>query len=212
MSTLTKEVYRELYEKLDAVYPVPYDCGTLCGKACCGVSDYDRPVRDDEMGLYLYPGEEELQKEDPDWLYWSEETVDETDITETEEFAALFPPSFLGRSLSFVKCRAPLHCHRAHRPLQCRLFPTQAHLLYAGKRRREKLILIYNDMDLPYRCPLIEEEVKLNEDWLRTVYEVWEALLEDPLVHDMVALDSMEREEEVGKPVAIWPRHTFRQT
>lgn len=210
MSTLTKEVYRELYQKLDAVSPVRFDCGTLCGKACCGVSGYERHVADDDMGLYLYPGEEELQKEDPDWLYWSEEQVDEDDIADSEEFAALFPPSFLGQKLAFVKCRNPLHCHREHRPLQCRIFPAQAHLLHAGKKR-EKLVLILNDMDLPYHCPLIEEEPPLSEEWLRAVYEVFEVLLEDPLVHDMVALDSLEREEDIGMPTVIWPRARFRQ-
>lgn len=202
---LSVEQYRELYEKLDAVSPVPYDCGTLCGKACCGVSEYDRPVEDDEMGLYLYPGEEELLREDPDWLNWSEEQVEEEDVEEVDGLAALFPPSFLGKSLCFVKCKDPLHCHRENRPLQCRFFPTQPHLLNAGTRR-ERLILIYNDMDLPYRCPLIEEEPPLSKEWLKTVYEVWEVLLEDPLVRDMVALDSLEREEDIGRPTAIWPR------
>ena len=202
------ETYRELYEKLDAVSPVPYDCGTLCGKACCGVSGYERPMKDDEMGLYLYPGEELLLKEDPDWLRWFKEEVEEEDITAIDDFAALFPPSFLGRKLYFVKCKDPLHCHREDRPLQCRLFPTQPHLLNAGKRR-ERLILILNDMDLPYTCPLIEEEPPLSQEWLKTVYEVWEVLLTDPLVHDMVALDSVEREEDIGLPTAIWPKHTY---
>ena len=57
---LTKEQYRELYEKLDSVFPVPYDCGTICGKACCGVSGFDREMAEEDMGLYLYPGEDEL--------------------------------------------------------------------------------------------------------------------------------------------------------
>ncbi|MBO4382784.1 MAG: hypothetical protein J5847_01690 [Clostridia bacterium] len=202
---LSKETYRELYRKLDEVTPVPYDCGVLCGKACCGVSGYDRAVEDGDMGLYLYPGEEDLQKEDPDWLRWSEEQVEEEDITSTDEFAALFPPSFLGKELSFVKCKDPMQCHREHRPLQCRLFPTQPHLLHAGKRR-ERLVLILNDMDLPYTCPLIEEEPPLSQEWLKTVYEVWEVLLTDPLVHDMVALNSLEREHDVGQPTVLWPR------
>lgn len=209
MTTLDKETIRELYRKLDTVSPVPYDCGTLCGKACCGVSGYERPTEDDAMGLYLYPGEEDLQKEDPDWLTWSEEQVEEEDVQEVDGLSALFPPSFLGKSLCFVKCKDPLHCHREHRPLQCRFFPTTPHLLRAGTRR-ERLVLTYNDMDLPYTCPLIEEEPPLSKEWLKTVYEVWEALLTDPLVHDMVALDSLEREEDIGLPTALWPKRGYR--
>ena len=79
---IDKETYRELYRKLDEVFPVPYDCGTICGKACCGVAEYNRATRDEDMGLYLYPGEDELLKEDADWLNWSEETVEEDDIAE----------------------------------------------------------------------------------------------------------------------------------
>ena len=202
---LSPETFRELFEKLDAVSPVPYDCGTLCGKACCGVSGFDREMREEDMGLYLYPGEDELLREDPDWLRWSEETVEEEDIREADGLAALFPPSFLQKKLCFVRCKDPLQCHRAYRPLQCRFFPTLPHLLNAGTRR-ERLILIWNDMDLPYRCPLIEEEVALDHAWLNAVCEVWETLLEDPLVHDMVAMDSLDREAEMGRPTALWPR------
>lgn len=206
---LTKEDYRELYRKLDSVFPVPYDCGTLCGKACCGVSGFDREMAEEDMGLYLYPGEEELLKEDPDWLYWSEETVEEEDVREADGLSALFPESFLQKKLCFARCKNPLQCHRAYRPLQCRIFPTQPHLLHAGTKR-ERLVLIYNDMDLPYTCPLIEEEVELSKEWLATVYEVWEKLLEDPMVHDMVAMDSIERTEDIGNPMVIWPRFRFR--
>ena len=202
---LSLETFRELYEKLDEVSPVPYDCGTLCGKACCGVSGFDREMREEDMGLYLYPGEDELLKEDADWLRWSEETVEEEDIREVDGLAALFPPSFLQKKLCFVRCKDPMQCHRAYRPLQCRFFPTLPHLLHAGTKR-ERLILIWNDMDLPYRCPLIEEEVKLDREWLAAVYEVWETLLEEPLVLDMVAMDSLEREEDIGRPTALWPR------
>lgn len=206
---LTKEQYRELYEKLDSVFPVPYDCGTICGKACCGVSGFDREMAEEDMGLYLYPGEDELLKEDADWLRWSEETVEEEDIQEVDGLSALFPPSFLQKTLCFVRCKDPLKCHRAYRPLQCRFFPTLPHLMNAGTKR-ERLVLIWNDMDLPYSCPLIEDEVELDREWLATVYEVWQTLIEDPMVHDMVAMDSLDRMEDVGMPTVLWPRFRFR--
>ena len=176
---LDKETYRELYRKLDMVFPVPYDCGTICGKACCGVSGFDR-----EMA--------------------------EEDIQEVDGLSALFPPSFLQKKLCFVRCKDPLRCHRAYRPLQCRFFPTLPHLMNAGTKR-ERLVLIWNDMDLPYSCPLIEDEVELDKEWLATVYDVWQTLLEDPMVHDMVAMDSLDRMEDVGMPTVLWPKFRFHR-
>ncbi len=173
------------------------------------MSGFDREMAEEDMGLYLYPGEDELLKEDADWLRWSEETVEEEDIREVDGLSALFPPSFLQKTLCFVRCKDPLKCHRAYRPLQCRFFPTLPHLINAGTKR-ERLVLIWNDMDLPYSCPLIEDEVELDREWLATVYEVWQTLLEDPMVHDMVAMDSLARMEDVGMPTVLWPRFRFR--
>lgn len=184
---LSKETYRSLYEKLDTVFPVPFDCGTLCGKACCGVTEYNRPVPEDSMGIYLFPGEEELQREDPDWLYWEEEE-----------------DTILG-DIWFVRCRAPLHCHRLHRPLQCRMFPLLPHLM-PGNR----LVLIWNDMDLPYACPILEQEAPISEEWMKAVYEVWETLLTEPSVLRMVQWESKERVEDLGPPTVLYPRFQTR--
>ena len=104
----------------------------------------------------------------------------------------------------------PLECHRAYRPLQCGLFPTLPHLVNAGTKK-ERLVLIWNDMDLPYLCPLIEDEVELDKDWLATVYDVWQTLLEDPMVHDMVAMDSLDRMDDVGMPTVLWPKFRFHR-
>lgn len=199
---LSLETYRELYEKLDTVGPVPFDCGMLCGKACCGVSEYERPVEDDSMGMYLFPGEEAFQKQDPDWLYWNNETVLQEDVAPE----GAFPQELLGHTLCFVKCRAPLHCHREHRPLQCRMFPVLPHLLNPGTNR-ERLVLIWNDMDLPYFCPLIEEETEPDTDWLRAVYEVWTVLLQDADIRAMTVKESIDRWEDIGLPTVLYPKH-----
>ena len=34
-STIRKNTYKAIYRLLDRVSPVDYDCGTLCGAACC---------------------------------------------------------------------------------------------------------------------------------------------------------------------------------
>ena len=54
--------------------------------------------------------------------------------------------------------------------------------------------MLYNDLDLPYRCPLIEEELPLNENFVQATTTVWEHLLADPLIYDLVKADSEARE------------------
>ena len=201
---LSKETWRMLYAKLDAVGPVPYDCGTLCGKACCGVSEENWNVAEDAMGIYLNPGEDLLLQEDADWLTWNRETVEPEDLAQN---GGGFPDSYLGKQLWFVRCKDPLRCHRETRPLQCRTFPVLPHLTAPGTDR-EHLILIWNDIELPYECPIIEEEMEPDPDWLRAVHEVWKILMEDPDILEMLRFDSEDRILDIGPPPALWPKHT----
>ena len=39
-STITKTTYQAIYRLLDRVSPVDFDCGILCGAACC-LCDYE---------------------------------------------------------------------------------------------------------------------------------------------------------------------------
>lgn len=74
------------------------------------------------------------------------------------------------------------------RPFQCRTFPLTPHITEDGI-----LTLIYNDEDLPYSCPLIDEEIPLNDDFVRATYTVWSHLIRDPLIFDLVEMDSRRR-------------------
>lgn len=74
------------------------------------------------------------------------------------------------------------------RPLQCRTFPLTPHLTEDGI-----LLLIYNDEELPYICPLIENNAELNSDFVRATYTVWAHLLRDPFIYDLVEMDSKAR-------------------
>ena len=56
---------------------------------------------------------------------------------------------------------------------------------------------MYNDMELPYRCPLIDEEITLNERFVQATFTVWKHLIEDPLIYDLVKLDSETRERQI---------------
>ena len=64
--------------------------------------------------------------------------------------------------------------------------------------------MIYHRDPLPYTCPLVEQKLEhpLDPAFVRATWRVWSHLIRDPLIFDMVDLDSQIREEE-GWPVDI---------
>ena len=87
-STIRKRTYRAIYRLLNRVSPVDYDCGTLCGAACCMVESEP----DMEMGIYLLPGEDKIHRREGEGYRWTEES--------TEEFE--FPESWKGKVFFLV--------------------------------------------------------------------------------------------------------------
>lgn len=189
---VTKRTWKRVYKRLDRVSPVPYDCGILCGKACCGGSTENEIKRTSvqDLGIFLFPGEEAVQREDPDWLLWSEGGAEEWG----------FPYSWRAEPVHCVCCKDPSDCHRSQRSLQCRTFPVFPHLREDGT-----MGLIYNDLELPYDCPLIREEVPLDPVFLKTTYRVWKRLLRDPRIHDLVAMESDNRRPEFSEDQILYP-------
>ncbi len=188
-SGLDAQTYRQIYERLDKVSPVPSDCGLLCGSACCLISAPEEKGTEEELGMYLLPGEDAIHdKEDP-WLSWQADNAADYD----------FPASFQG-IVWFVSCAGAKHCNRSMRPIQCRTFPLAPHLTRMGK-----LVMILHTDPLPYACPLITERMKLNEDFVRETYEVWKILIGDKRIRDLVRKDSRARRKEGRHPLQIWP-------
>lgn len=168
---LSKETFQEIYDMLNRVDHVPYDCGVLCQKACCQRWDED-------LGIYLLPNEDLLLREEKGWLTWERHRVRDYD----------FPPTWQGQAY-FIKCNS--RCPREKRPMQCRTFPLAPHLADNGE-----LWLIWETLQLPYSCPLLERKEALNKEFVRTLYRAWQILLSDPLIEDLVSYDSRSREEE----------------
>ncbi len=181
-TTIRKRTYEAIYRLLDRVSPIDYDCGKLCGAICCTCGEHGET--DQELGIYLLPGEEKLFSKKEDWLTWTKERAQNFD----------FPESWTGK-VSFVKCKTPPTCPREKRPLQCRFFPLEPHLTEDGRLR-----LILSALDLPYSCPLIAERMELNPSFIQATYTVWTHLLRDPLIFDLVEMDSESREAE-GLPL-----------
>lgn len=215
-STIRKSTYRAIYRLLDRVSPVPFDCGELCGCACCMPGESHDHTADqaeihledeDSMGIYLLPGEEKIFTRCEDWLTWNYDDAEEYE----------FPDSWHGK-VPFICCNTPPVCDRKMRPVQCRTYPVAPHLLSlddtgtdtanseGSSSLSEQLILILSDIDAPYICPLIEANsdtaddtveglhLKLDERFLKATYTVWKRLIKDPLIRDLVKLDSDERD------------------
>ena len=177
-----KRTFRAIYRLLDRVSPVPFDCGMICGAACCTA------IGEEEMGIYLLPGEEKIHDRhagEADWLEWEPLSSDEVEL----------PPTWNGK-VFFVRCKTPPHCPREMRPIQCRSFPLLPHLTEDGE-----LTLVFNDYDLPYVCPMIEEEIELDERFVKATETVWRHLIRDPLIYDMVWGESRARDAEEE---AVW--------
>ena len=147
---------------------------------------YSDENADFSMGLYLLPGEEQMYTGDEDWIVWGSLQAEEYD----------FPESWHGR-VPFFQCTTAPHCPRKKRPLQCRTFPLAPHLDEDGC-----LYLIWSSDPLPYVCPLIAEHRQLSHDFVKATWTCWSHLIRDPLIRDLVDLDSQIREEE-GWPVEI---------
>ena len=185
-----KNTFRAIYRLLDRVSPLPFDCGSICGAACCQVDEAG------DLGMYFLPGEEKIHNPRDPWLIWHRHS--------TEEY--LFPPSWQGDAI-FVTCRGPAYCQRALRPLQCRTFPLKPIIRPWQNQAAEdilyqeegcELALIYPADPLPYCCPLVESGAGLDETFIRTTYLVWKHLIRDPLIYDYIK-SGTEANEDVSK-------------
>ncbi len=183
-SRIRKNTYKAIYRLLNKVSPLPSDCGQLCSAACCscGGDAADENGLDFDMGIYLLPGEEKLFSRKETWLKWSVENAEDYE----------FPDSWQGK-IYFVRCKTPPHCPREKRPLQCRFYPLAPYLTDDGKLR-----LILSPADLPYSCPLIADNIPLQPSFIKATYTVWKRLIRDPVIRDLVEMDSKELRKNVN--------------
>jgi len=178
-SSIQKQTFESIFRLLDEVSPIDGDCGQLCGAACCTCQGAD-------MGMYLLPGEDKIYTREEEWLSWEH--------CRAEDYE--FPESWHGK-VYFLKCKNAPFCDRKKRPLQCRTFPLAPHLDEDGA-----LFLIYHSSPLPYECPLITQQIPLNRDFIEATYSAWLQLIQDPLIYDLVEMDSDFRIED-GEPINI---------
>lgn len=117
------EIYKSIYNFYGNTTPLLVDCGKLCNGACCESSD------EEETGMYLFPGEEVLFENNPDFK--------------------IIPSEFQygNRCANILICKSK--CNRDLRPLSCRIFPIIPYI------KNGKFELIF-DPRAKSICPLVE--------------------------------------------------------
>ena len=75
-------------------------------------------------------------------------------------------------------------------PTSTSTFPLMPYLTEDGE-----LQMLYNDNELPYLCPLIEEEIPLNDSFVKATHTAWKHLLRNPGIYDLIWADSEELRE-----------------
>ena len=165
--------WKAVYRLLNQVETEVFDCGTLCGSACCACSREEK-----EMGIYLFPGEhlwlqkalENAGEKAQEWLHWTQQDPGELG----------FPESWT-EPVWFLTCKTAPCCPRELRPIQCRTFPLKPVIGENGV-----LEMIWNDEDLPYHCPIIENNMPIHDDFYKATYTVWTHLMRDRRIFDLV--------------------------
>lgn len=177
------ETYKEIYAVLDEG-PVAYDCGSLCGSACCS----DLSFCGEDPYIYLLPGEKEYLDDAGSSIHIKRQNRREHDL-----------PASWGEYVYIACCPGNVNCERAVRPIQCRTFPLYPYITEEGEL---EMRLCY--MDLPYSCPFVEKRSVVSDDFYRAALKAWKMLIEDKAIRDLVILDSRNydnRRDEHGSDI-----------
>lgn len=183
---MNREIYTQIYWRLDKVTPLPVDCGRSCGAACC---------EDNETGtgMYLFPGEEamfSLPEEKKTQLLSGEEGV----LREESEWLHITPSEFVveGRPVLLATCGGS--CPRHLRPLSCRIFPL---VPYAKRGSRMRIIMDPRARPL---CPLarVLQPRDLEPDFYKNVRRSMQLLMKFHATREFIYEQSELIDEQCG--------------
>ena len=140
------DIYKSIYKFYGDTTPLLVDCGKLCGCACCESTD------EEETGMYLFPGEEKLFENNPDFKI----------IPSEFQYGDVFA--------NILICKG--FCDRNIRPLSCRIFPLVPYI----KDGKSKLIF---DPRAKSVCPLVElkDFSHLNKEFIKKTNSVINLLM-----------------------------------
>ncbi|MCX7709258.1 MAG: hypothetical protein N2484_05350 [Clostridia bacterium] len=151
-----KRLFRMAYRVLENSTPLRMDCGELCSKACC--------KGDQETGMHLFPGEEQVYADPPSFL-----SISPTHI------------EIKGHSrLLIALCKGS--CNRRLRPLSCRVFPLIPYL------DKNNVLSIIMDPRAAHLCPIAgyTERNTLNLFFVRNVRNAFRLLMHDKEIKEYI--------------------------
>ena len=132
-------------DELENITPLkPFNCGKLCSARCCSGDEND--------GMGLFPGEEELLKDCADF-----------EIKKSE--------GNFGEPV--IVCRGG--CDRRKRPLACRIFP----LFPLAVERENEIVIVPVPDPRAGMCPLLRCPEKIDRRFYRAVRRAGEYLMRD---------------------------------
>ena len=134
-----------------------FDCGKLCGGLCC--------KGDENTGMWLFPHEEELYKDNPNF------TIKQTD------------GNF---GYNMIICNGT--CNRSERPLACRIYPFYPRIV--GDR-----VSVIKDLRGVSSCPIVKNEMKPDPRFLRNLRKATRYLIRDEETKNYILNMQQEIEE-----------------
>ena len=148
-------LYQTVYQILDKTTPLRFDCGKLCGRACCQNLPAGEEAGEDS-GMYLFPGEEKA--------------------LQAASFLNIIPVDFEfspDSSIFLATCKG--QCDRNLRPLACRIFPLAPYLT-----PKDILVIRMDPRAIPI-CPLAGEPDRnnLHPDFVNAVRKACRLLTGD---------------------------------
>lgn len=152
-----QKIYQKAYQLMDQAI-IDSNCGLLCNYHCCRDKDETgRPI-----GMYLLPLEyEAVQKP----------YVTDYEIHSSKEYDI---PGKL-KKMYYIFCHEDQGCLRHLRPIQCRTYPFEPHLIDG------KLHLIIEHGQF-HNCPLLNQKDLWRDEFVQGIYKGWLELLKIPMV------------------------------
>ncbi len=128
------------------------NCGDLCNYHCCRSHESD-----ESLGMYLLPEEFETVQTNLN-VYFEVHSSYQYELPHGT------------KKLYYIFCNNDSGCLRFNRPIQCRTYPLEPHLI------GDDFSLIIEKEQL-HACPLIEQMALWRPEFLRGIYEGWVLLL-----------------------------------
>jgi len=164
-----RKLYSDAWSRLEGITPLPFDCGKLCEKSCCGGSEND--------GMLLFPGEEFLYDgTDMEWFHIKDSNI-------------ALPDGYI---IKLLVCAG--ECPREMRPLSCRIFPI---VPYINKQNRVEFRLDLRSLGI-CPIVFRPDENPVQEEFIDSLYYAFPPLLKDSRIVEFIRVLSAQYDEMAG--------------